>query len=231
MELQSFKQKFHVNNFDCKGSEQNRKRHGILFPNTIRAIICGKSNCGKTNLLLSLITHPNGLRFQNIYLYSKSLIQPKYIFLNQIMNGLKNYVGYFQFDSNKDIISPSVVKKNSLIIFDDVICDKQNYIKEYFARGRHSLCDTFFLAQTYSAISKQLIRDNANFIILYKMDDLNLKHVYSDFVNTDMSFEKFRDLCSLCWNSNQFGFITIDRDADLIKGRYRCGLDQYFKNI
>lgn len=231
MELQRFKQKFHVNNFDIEQNKQGRQRHGMLFPNTIRAIICGKSNCGKTNLLMSLITHPNGLKFENIYLYSKSLNQPKYILLREIMNGLKSYVSFFSYDNNTDIVSPSLVKKNSLIIFDDVICDKQNNIKEYFARGRHYLCDTIFLAQTYSAISKQLIRDNANFVIIYKMDDLNLKHVYSDFVSTDMSFEKFRELCRVCWNSNQFSFLCIDLESDLQGGRFRFGLDKYFRNI
>lgn len=205
----------------------------VISPNTIRSIICGKSSCGKTNLMLSLLIHPNGLSFLNLYVYSKSLNQPKYFFLNQVMNGLRGVVEYFPLNGNEDVISPSLVKQNSIVIFDDLICDKQNHIKEYFSSGRHRMCDTFFLAQTYSAISKQLIRDNANFFIIYKMDDVNLKHVrvYSDVVGTDMSFEKFRALCSECWNSNQYGSLTIDRDSDLTQGRYRCGLDKYFGKI
>ena len=59
-----------------------------LFPNTIRTIICGSSYCGKTNTLFSLIFNPNGLRFKNIYLYSKSLNQPNYEFLFEIMNNI-----------------------------------------------------------------------------------------------------------------------------------------------
>lgn len=231
MKLQSFKQKFQVTNFDSQPNNQKNKRHGNLFPNTIRAIICGKSSCGKTNLMLSLLIHPNGLSFKNIYVYSKSLIQPKYLFLKAVMDDLKDVVQYFSFNGNENVISPSSVKENSIVIFDDLICDRQNHIKEYFSCGRHRMCDTFFLAQTYSAISKQLIRDNAIFFILYKMDDKNLKHVYSDVVGSDMSFEKFRMLCSVCWNSDQFGFLTIDRDSDLTQGRYRCGLDKYFTKI
>uniref|UniRef100_A0A8D8T8P2 Uncharacterized protein n=1 Tax=Cacopsylla melanoneura TaxID=428564 RepID=A0A8D8T8P2_9HEMI len=230
MELKSFKQSFKVNNFDFDKNEQKKKRHGDLFPNTIRAIICGKSNCGKTNLMLSLIVHPNGLRFRNIYVYSKSLHQPKYVFLKQIMDGLNGVVKYFQFVNSEDVLSPSQVEKNSVIIFDDVICNRESHmiLKDYYVRARHYLCDTFFLAQTYSAIPKQLLRDNANFFVLYKMDELNLRHVYSDVVSTDMSFDKFRSLCSECWNSDKYGFLTIDRDADTNHGRYRFGLDKYF---
>jgi len=55
-------------------------RHGIVLclPNTIRALIVGPSNCGKTNIMLSLIENPNGLKFENVYIVSKSLYQPKY---------------------------------------------------------------------------------------------------------------------------------------------------------
>ena len=60
---------------------RNIKRNGDLLPNSIGFIIVGPSNCGKTNALLALIFNLNGLRFENIYLYSKSINQPKYQFL------------------------------------------------------------------------------------------------------------------------------------------------------
>lgn len=229
MLLKSFEKKFDVANYDIETCKNNKK-HGILFPNSIRAIICGRSNCGKTNLLISFITHPNGLRFENIYVYSKSLNQSKYKLLEKIIKGVPS-IGYYTFSSNDEVLSPSDVKPNSLMIFDDVICDKQNNIKEFFSRGRHFSCDSFFLAQTYSAISKQLIRDNANFIVLFKMDEKNLKHVYNDFVNTDFSFHTFYNLCAKCWNSDPYGFLVIDKDVEINKGRYRKGLDTYFTNI
>ena len=42
------------------------KRHGLLLPNSIRAVFCGPSACGKTNALISLIIHPNGSKFENV---------------------------------------------------------------------------------------------------------------------------------------------------------------------
>lgn len=61
------------------------RKHGTLLPNTVRAIICGPSNCGKTNILISLLESPHGLRFENVYVYSKSLQQPKYQYLEKLL--------------------------------------------------------------------------------------------------------------------------------------------------
>ena len=69
MEFEEQKVKLPVINFDSLVVQQKtKKRHGELLPNSIRAIFCGPSNYGKTNALLSLITHPSGLKFENICL-------------------------------------------------------------------------------------------------------------------------------------------------------------------
>ena len=52
--------------------------------------------------------------------------------------------------------------------------------------GRHRLIDCFYLCQTYAQIPKHLIRDNLNFLVLFRQDEMNLKHIYGDHVNTDM---------------------------------------------
>ena len=88
---------------------------------------------------------------------------------------------------------------NSIFVFDDVACDNQNIIREYFSMGRHTNIDCFYLCQTYAKIPKHLIRDNANFLILFKQDGTNLKHIYNDHVNTDILYENFCTLCHLCW--------------------------------
>ena len=51
---------------------------GTVLPHSVRAIVRGPSNFGKTNAVLALLTHPNGLRFANLHVYSKSLNQPTY---------------------------------------------------------------------------------------------------------------------------------------------------------
>lgn len=204
---------------------QHEHRHGRLLPNTIRCIIAGPSNCGKTNVIISLLEHPNGLRFENVYVYSKSLYQPKYQYLEQLLLPLRG-IGYYAFKDSESIIPASDANPNSIFIFDDVACDKQDVMREYFSMGRHKAVDCFYLCQTYSHIPKQLIRDNANLMVLFKQDEMNLKHVYADHVNTDMSFEKFKQLCTTCWN-NKYGFLVIDKDSELNGGRYRKGFDHY----
>lgn len=203
------------------------KRHSALLPNSIRCIIAGPSNCGKTNLLIGLIENENGLKFENIYIYSKSLEQDKYKYLCKLFSPMK-HIGFFTFTSSDKVIAPNVAKKNSIIIFDDVICDKnQENIKKYYCLGRHRNIDCFYLTQTYTRISKHLIRDNCNFLILFRQDDMNLRHVYNDMgVACDMKFEEFRQFCLECWRE-KYGFAVIDLDSDVNRGRYRKGFSNY----
>lgn len=206
----------------------NSHKHGVLLPNSIRCIICGPSNCGKTNVLISLLEDPNGLRFENIYLYSLSLYQPKYVYLQHLFEQISE-IGFFTFSSNDEVIPPDNAKPNSLFIFDDVITQKQNNIKSYFCMGRHNNIDCFYLTQSYAHIPKHLIRENANFIILFKQDDLSLKHVYSDFgLSADMSFDMFRNMCKACW-SQKYGFLVLDSDRAVDNGKYRKGFDNFIK--
>jgi len=93
-------------------------------------------------------------------------------------------IGYFTYSNNNDIVSLSETLSNSIFIFDDVVCDKQDAIREYYSMGRHADIDCFYFCQAYAKIPN-LIRNNANLLILFKQDGVNLKHVY-DHVNTDI---------------------------------------------
>ena len=220
-----------INNFDIKlsNSDELQKRHGELFPNSIRALIVGPSNCGKTNAMLSMLLHRNGLKFENVYLYSKSLYQSKYKYLERIIRSIRG-MGFYTFSNNDDVIPPDQARNNSVFIFDDVACDKQNNIRDYFSMGRHKNIDSFYLCQTYTRIPKHLIRDNANFLLVFKQDDLNLKHIFNDHIYGDMTFDAFKQICVECWK-DQYGFLCIDKDNDLDQGRYRKGFDHFFMKI
>lgn len=210
--------------------EKNKYRHSPLLPDTIRCIICGPSNCGKTNIIIGLLENPNGLRFENVYIFSKSLYQPKYQYLQKVLQPI-NGLELFMFSNNSSVIPPELAKPNSIFIFDDVICDKQNNIKAYFCRGRHKQIDCFYLSQSYTHIPKHLIRENTNLLVLFKQDDLNLKHIYSDFgISSDMKFDVFKELCGKCW-ANKYDFLVIDIENEVNKGKYRKGFDYFIKNI
>lgn len=223
--MRKVKQKLniHVDNFDMR-RKSVKSRHSSILPNTIRSIICGPSNCGKTNVMISLLTDNNGLKFSSVYVYSKSLEQDKYKFLEQALNHAK--VNYYGFSDNDEVLDPSSAKPYSVFIFDDVACEKQDKIRNYFCMGRHNAIDSFYLSQTYSKIPKQLVRDNTNMLVLFRQDDLNLKHVYDDHVNTDMTFNKFKSICSECWK-DKYGFLVIVKDNEINNGRYRSKFNTY----
>lgn len=71
MDLIEQKDKLDVINVDVHVVKKP-SRHGPLLPETIRAILVGPSGSGNTNIMYNLITHVNGLKFENIYLFSKT---------------------------------------------------------------------------------------------------------------------------------------------------------------
>jgi len=97
-------------------------------------------------------------------------------------------IGYFP---------PSEARANSIFVSDDVACGKQEAVREYFSMGRYTNVDRFYLCQI--KLPKHLIRD-VNLLVLFKQDNTNLKYVYNDHVNTDMSYDKFFSLCRNWWS-------------------------------
>lgn len=189
----------------------------------------GPSGCGKTNLLISLIESENGIKFENLYLCSKTLEQDKYKYLRKILTPIKG-IGFHTYTSSDDVIAPNEAKRNSVFIFDDVICDKsQNCVRNLFCMGRHYKTDVIYLTQTLTKLNKHLIRDNCNFVILFKQDDMNLKHAFCDFgVNCDMSFDAFRKFCLECWRQ-KYGFVVIDLESEPNNGKYRRNFSDFLQ--
>lgn len=205
------------------------RKHSELLPNSIRALIVGPSGSGKTNLMISLLESENGLKYENVYLYAKTLEQDKYLYLKKMLKPIKG-LGFFTFSSSEKVIPPNLAKPNSIFIFDDIIMDRnQENVGSYFCLGRHSAICCFFLAQSYCLIQKHKIRDNANMIILFRQDNINLKHVFDEFqVGCDLSFQEFVKFCHKCWQQ-KFGFVVIDMESDVNKGRYRNGFDKFLQ--
>lgn len=227
--LNKQKDGFPIRNIELPTPAALRSRHGALLANNARAILCGASGCGKTNLLFNLLTAPNGLKFQHVYLYTKTPNQPKYQLLQSIINDVSG-VDMTIFTENDAVMPPEELKHFSVCIFDDVVGEKQKNISHFFTRGRHNNLDSFYLTQTYTKVPKQLIRDNANLIIVYKQDETNIKHIFDDHCCGDnFTFAEFKEMCGLCWNSGPYGFLTIAKDFPIDAGRYRQGMDVFIK--
>ena len=57
---------------------KSQKHHFFLPSPSLRALIIGSSNCGKTCLLLKLLLTEKWLDYNDLYIYSNSLHQPGY---------------------------------------------------------------------------------------------------------------------------------------------------------
>lgn len=126
------------------------------------------------------------------------------------------------FDKNEDIFDSGEVDRNkkNLIIFDDVIGEKQKVCEDYYTRGRHSNIDCFYISQNFFKLPRQTIRENANLIILFYQDKRSLRFIHEDYAWDDMSFIEFKKLCNKIWNDD-YGFLTIDLSKKKENGKYK----------
>ena len=70
------------------------------------------------------------------------------------------------YQSAEDVPDPRELssEKKNLMVFDNLLLEKQNTCESYYVRGRHSNVNCFYLAQNYFKLPRQTIRENANFI-------------------------------------------------------------------
>ena len=60
-----------------------KRNNSQLLPSNIRGLIIGKSNCGKTTLLLNLLLQPSWLDYNHLYVFGNTLHQKEYQILKK----------------------------------------------------------------------------------------------------------------------------------------------------
>jgi len=123
-----------------------KRKHGEMLPSTIRAIICDP-NCGKTNVLICLIESPNVSR---TCVSIQNRCNSQNINISKICLCLSPKSAILRFSTATSFHRAR--RPKSIFIFDDVACDKQDAVKEYFSMGRYANVDCFYLCQTYARI-------------------------------------------------------------------------------
>ena len=115
------------------------------------------------------------------------------------------------FETASDIPDPRNLNSEdkNLMIFDDLLLERQNMWESYYIRGRHSNADCFYLSQNYFKLPRQTIRENANFICLFPQDLININHIFNDHEGEDTKIEQSRKFCKKCWEK-PYGFAVID---------------------
>jgi hypothetical protein len=128
-------------------------------------------------------------------------------------------------------------KKKNLCIFDDVLEQRQNTISSYFTKGRHNSCQSIYISQSYMNVPKGTIRNNCNFLILFKLEPTNIESIHTQIVKGDMTFNEFNHLCNLVWNERtesgyaKYKYLVIDKDNEDFNWKYRDGLDKPLSEI
>lgn len=214
--------KYDITVYDGRGVvTKNEKK----FPDDLRALIVGSSNCGKTTLLMNFI-YKDWLSYEYLYVFSKSLNQPLYTTLQERYAKVEQDLGHkicFIFNSCEDLVSVDECNPNSLVVFDDCILENQKEIKNYFTRGRHKNISCIYLSQCYNLVDRQVIRNNINMIFVFPQNKHYLKNIYDDHVGSDMTLSEFSQLCGKCWMKNH-GFLTINLTKK--RGKYSCQLNE-----
>ena len=133
------------------------------------------------------------------------------------------------FETASDVPDPRDLNSEdkNLMIFDDLLLEKQNKCECYYIRGRHSYVDCFYLSRNYFKLPRQTIRENANFICLFPQDLKNINHIYNDHVGDDVPKEEFRKFCKKCWEKPH-GLAVIDLTSKKDAGKYREGFYNFF---
>ena len=105
------------------------------------------------------------------------------------------------YESTDDVPDPIRLspEHNNLMIFDDLLLQKQNKCEAYYVSGRHSNCDCLHLSQNYFKLPRQTIRENVNFFCLFPQDLKNIDHIFNNHVSQDMTKDQFKELCKYAW--------------------------------
>ena len=135
---------------------------------------------------------------------------------------------FFEMASDVPDLKELNLEDKNLMIFNNLILEKQNKCECYYTYGRHSNVDCFYLSQNYFKLPRQTIRENTNFICLFPQDLKKLNPIYDDHVgDNDMMKKEFRKFCRKCWKKPH-GFAVIDLTSKKHAGKYREGFDNFF---
>jgi len=207
----------------------------LLYPKSpVRVIITGKSNCGKTSLLLKILLNIIANRvsqieekcvkgFDKLFIYSPTIHQENYKNLIQMFEPVVS--AYPNIDELKNPEEYDNDYKN-VIILDDLSEKelKDNRVQMLFKRGRHNNIDVFVICHDFYELPKRSIRENASIIHHFITNNLyNVQAIYQQLASTDMKIKEFKTLCDDIW-SKDYQFLTIDSTKKKNTGKYRLNL-------
>ena len=178
------------------------------------ALIIGKTNSGKTNILMNLIAQ-NSIH-EKIYIYTNNL-DDKYKWLkNKFKDDVVIYINEINFDKiNKEYIN--------LIIFDGLVFSNKK-ISEFYCRSKKLNCLCLFIGHQYFKNSDRTLKNNIDYLIFTQLDKKELNMLCND-INLDISLNEFQDINT---NLEKYEFILIDKYNEYRFMRIRKNLNQIY---
>jgi DNA helicase HerA-like ATPase len=185
----------------------------------------GGTGTGKTNALLNYINRSSG-EFHKIIVFSASTTdEPLYNLLEEngvtLYNDIDELPELSEFEDDKD--------EKKLIVFDDFInIDKKKLkkINRYLISGRKFGFSVFLMAQNYSSIEKQIVRQIQYFIIFKINDNISLNNIIRNHNIADVDSSIIKSACNLCTNTPP-NFFMIDLKTIDLKKRFRMNFLQF----
>ena len=160
-------------------------------------LIIGKTNSGKTNILMNLIEQ-NSI-YEKKYIYTNNLDDKYKRLKNKFNNDVFIYVNEINFDKiNKEYIN--------LIIFDDLVFSNKKKF-ELYCRSRRLNCSTVFIGHRYFKNIDRTLKNNIDYLIFTQLDKRELNVLYND-INLDISLKEFQDIKT---NLKGYQFILNDK--------------------
>ena len=244
-----------IENFSIKKSQ---KRHNSPFlPSSLRGLIVGRSNSGKTVLLLNLLLRDNWLDYNHLLVFGNSLHQEEYQILKtgfdkklgkeQILNlfknqelmspieAIKNYEGEVTgkitaefYENCDDIPDPKTLDPKA----------KNLIILDDCYLGPQSKAGAYYSRGRHANCDSVYI--SQNYFALPRnsvRENSNLIILYPQNNKsiqhihqdhcTDLPFDEFKTLCQTVW-STKYNFLTIDLTSDPLNGKYRENLEKFY---
>ncbi|ESP02108.1 hypothetical protein LOTGIDRAFT_111505, partial [Lottia gigantea] len=207
--------------------------------NPMLRCICGSSGSGKTHLTFNILTTPNLLDFDSLYIYTTTPEQSYYQFLKALEYLPKKDVqDIFQYDEEneeveiKDIIDNYIKPKNptdikvfltkkclsniesnrkNLILFDDCVPQRNQAVQQtFFTKGRHHNCHYIYQSQSFYGMDSMFIRKNANCFLLFELNDKDLSQIIQS-INHGMDRDAFKKVCKAQWkNPDDHGYVFVN---------------------
>ena len=242
-----------VQNFAIKNL--SKRKNNPLLPSSLRGLIIGRSNSGKTVLLLNLLLRDGWLDYDNLLVFGNSLHQDEYQILKkafemklskqQVLNLFKNQkdieplkaLEHYRGEANGKISAEFYENCDAIPDPKTLDSKKKNLlILDDCYLGKQNKAGAYYTRGRHSNCDSLFISQNYFALPRNSIREnsnfiilypQNSKSVLHIWMDhcTDLPFEEFSALCQQVWGT-KYNFLTIDLTRKF--GKYRENLDKFY---